>query len=164
MVLNMTVKFHIVVVSDRVASGESIDVSGEKAIDYITAKGHMVTGKTVIGNNYRDIVRVIREANSKVVLFIGGTGPSPRDITVDVIESLAWRTLPGFGEAFRRISYEREGSRALLSRAGLYILPDGRIAVVLPGSPSALEIGLKILMDIIEHLVEEVERFEGPHR
>lgn len=156
--------FHIVVVSDRIAGGESIDVSGEKAVEYLASRGFKVSGKTVVGNSYRDIVRVLRESKSRVILFIGGTGPSPRDITVDVLESLAWRELPGFGEAFRRLSSSTIGHRAILSRAGLYILPDGRITVALPGSIQALEVGLSILVDIVGHLAEEVDRFEGPHR
>jgi len=160
----MGVDFTVVVVSDRVAAGEAIDESGEVAVDYITSRGYRVLGKIVVGNNYREIVRAIRVSTGRVIVMIGGTGPSPRDVTVDVVESLAWRSLPGFGEVFRRKSYESIGARAILSRAGLYVLHDGKIVAVLPGSPHALRTGLDILLEIVEHLVEEVDRFEGAHR
>ncbi len=48
----------------------------------------------------------------------GGTGVARRDVTFDVVSALLERPLPGFGELFRRLSYEEIGSAALLSRAG----------------------------------------------
>jgi molybdenum cofactor biosynthesis protein B len=82
---------------------------------------------------------------------------------VDVVSQVAWRHLPGFGELFRAKSFEVKGFRGILTRSELFILPDGRIAVCLPGSPGAVELGLNILLNIIDHLVEEVDRFEGQH-
>ncbi|MGC8679606.1 MAG: MogA/MoaB family molybdenum cofactor biosynthesis protein [Fervidicoccaceae archaeon] len=154
----------IVVVSDRVVSGEAKDESGIVAKENLEKFGFKVDAMKYIGNSYRDIVRVIRESESRVILFIGGTGPSPRDITVDVIESLAWRKLPGFGELFRMKSFESIGYNAIISRSELFILPDGKITVVLPGSKNAVELGISILKEFLSHLLEEVERFEGPHR
>ncbi|MEM1732398.1 MAG: molybdopterin-binding protein [Desulfurococcaceae archaeon] len=154
---------HIVVVSDKVVKGEEIDQSGEVARRIVLGRDRCVSAKTIIGNSYRDILKVIRDSKERVLVLIGGTGPGPRDITVDVVESIAWRILPGFGEIFRNISYNKIGPRALISRTGLYILHDGRIVVVLPGSPNAVEIGMNILMDIVDHLIDEIDRFEGPH-
>uniref|UniRef100_A0A7J3SL88 MogA/MoaB family molybdenum cofactor biosynthesis protein n=1 Tax=Fervidicoccus fontis TaxID=683846 RepID=A0A7J3SL88_9CREN len=153
----------IVVVSDRVSSGETKDESGVLAIKKLEESGFKIDGIKYIGNSYKDILKTIRESNSRVILFIGGTGPSPRDITVDVVESLAWRKLPGFGEAFRMKSLETVGYSALISRSELFILHDGKVAIVLPGSKNAVELGLDILKRFLDHLLEEVERFEGPH-
>ncbi|MEM1644336.1 MAG: MogA/MoaB family molybdenum cofactor biosynthesis protein [Ignisphaera sp.] len=162
----MNVVFKVIVVSDTVYQDISKDISGKRAVEIIISKGYKVYDLDYIPNNFRDIVRKIMEIPNTidVVVFLGGTGPSPRDITVDVIESMAWRKLPGFGELFRRISYEVEGIKAILSRAELYVLPNGIIIVVLPGSPKAVEIGLNLLLEIIEHLIEEVKRFEGIHK
>ena len=157
--------FKIVVVSDQVYEGKKRDVSGSIAERIIVSRGYNVCGKTVIPNSYKEIVRAIRSSNRcDVFLFIGGTGASPRDITVDVVRSLAWRHIPGYGEYFRLRSVNRTGLHGILSRAELYVLGDGRIAVVLPGSPDAVELGLEILFGIVEHLVEEVKRYEGPHQ
>ncbi|MET1159872.1 MAG: MogA/MoaB family molybdenum cofactor biosynthesis protein [Thermoprotei archaeon] len=160
----MSIGFYVVIVSDRVYSGEARDTSGELATRLISDRGYSVCGKTVIPNRERDIIRVIREIREcDVLVFIGGTGLSPRDVTVDTLESLSWRKIPGFGEYFRLKSFEGVGARGLLSRAEAYILGDGRVAVALPGSPGAVELGLGILLNMIEHLVQEVRRFEEPH-
>jgi molybdenum cofactor biosynthesis protein B len=161
----MDIVFMIVVVSDTVFQDRSRDVSGVKVAEAIRSKGYKVYDIVYIPNSFKEIVRVIMNMLSEVdvAVFIGGTGPSPRDITVDVLESMAWRKLPGFGELFRRISYEIEGAKAILSRAEMYISPEGTILVALPGAPKAVEIGLNILFNVVEHLVKEVRRFEEPH-
>lgn len=154
----------IIVVSDRIAEGIDRDLSGEFAVEFLRNQGYCMGGKSIIRNSYREILRELRESGERVLLFIGGTGPSPRDITVDVIEDTAWRCLPGFGELFRYLSYQKIGYIALLSRPSLCILHDGKITAALPGSIEAVELGLNILSKIIHHVVEEVDRFEGPHR
>lgn len=156
--------FQVVVVSDRVYEGAVPDTSGEIAIGILREKGYCVEPKMVVRNTYRDILRALRSTNSRIVVMLGGTGPSPRDITVDVVEDVSWRCLPGFGEAFRQVSYSRIGPQALLSRAALCILYDGRVVTVLPGSPDATSVGLELLLQLVDHLIEEVDRFETPHR
>ncbi|MCD6301418.1 MAG: MogA/MoaB family molybdenum cofactor biosynthesis protein [Staphylothermus sp.] len=139
------------------------DESGEIAKSFLVEHGYPVSEKIVIPNSTREIIKVIRTTKTDALLFIGGTGPSPRDITVDALENLSWRKIPGFGELFRYLSYKEIGFRGIISRSELYILPDGRIAVVLPGSINAVKLGLKIIVEIIDHLYEEAKRFEGPH-
>jgi molybdenum cofactor biosynthesis protein B len=155
--------FEIIVVSDRVAENPQEDVSGEIAKKFLEERGYCISRKKIIRNNYREILRAIREANGKVLVLLGGTGPSPRDITVDVVENIAWRCMPGFGELFRALSMQRIGYRAILSRTALCILHDGKISTVLPGSPQGVILGLEILVNIVNHLLEEVNRFEGVH-
>lgn len=156
--------FKVIVVSDRVVEGEVVDVSGELAVEILKKRGLCVSDKAVIGNSYRDIVRVLRNSKERVLLFLGGTGLSPRDITVDVIEDVSWRCLPGFGELFRYISYREIGANSMLSRSTLCVLHDGKITVALPGSPGAVKLGIELLLQVVDHLVEEVDRFEAPHR
>jgi len=156
--------FEIIVVSDRVFEDPLRDTSGELAKNYLENKGYCVSRKSIVRNNYREILKAIREANGRVLVLLGGTGLSPRDITIDVVKNTAWRCIPGFGEVFRSLSARSIGYRAILSRAELCVLYDGKVAVVLPGSPQGVEIGLEILTGLIDHLVEEVDRFEGEHR
>lgn len=162
----MCITFEVVVVSDTIYQDKTKDISGMKAIEILSSKGYEVRGPVYIPNNFKDIVKLIMQTSDEVdiIVFIGGTGPSPRDITIDVINSMAWRKLPGFGEVFRRITYETEGVKAIFSRTELYILPNGKVAVALPGSPKAVEVGLNLLLSIAEHLVEEVRRYEGSHK
>lgn len=154
----------IVVVSDRIAEGLDKDISGERALLVLRNKGFCVDGKAIVRNSYREILKVMRVTNERVILFLGGTGPGPRDITVDVVQESAWRCLPGYGELFRFLSYQKIGIHAILSRTSLCVLHDGKIVVVLPGSPDAVDLGVELLSQILDHLVEEVDRFESPHR
>lgn len=158
--------FTIIVVSDTIYYSGKEDVSGERAKEIIESKGHKVSSKVIVPNDYKMIYKSVIEAvkNSDVVLVIGGTGPSPRDISIDVVEKLAWRKLPGFGELFRQLSYNEIGARAIISRAGLFIVEDSAVAVI-PGSPHAVELALnKILMDVVDHLIEEIKRISGSHK
>ena len=154
----------VVVVSDRVYSGESVDESGVAAVRYLAEHGISTRGPVVVRNIPRDIVRAYRESECRTLIFLGGTGVSPRDITIDTLKSISWREVPGFGEYFRERSIEDTGPRALLSRASLFIAPDGKVLFALPGSPRAVKLGVDILLSIIDHLIEEVDRFEGAHK
>ncbi len=158
--------FHVVVVSDNVYMGLKEDISGELAVKKLKEKGYEVRGKTVVPNRYREILKAINNAAEKsdAILMIGGTGPSPRDITVDVVEAISWRKIPGFGELFRFKSYQQIGYRGIISRAELYLLHNGVAIAVLPGSIGAVELGIEILTGMIDHLIEEAKRYEGEHR
>jgi molybdenum cofactor biosynthesis protein B len=93
-----------------------------------------------------------------VLLFSGGTGISARDTTYDVLSRALEKTLPGFGEIFRMLSYEEIGAAAMLSRAtaGVY---RGRVVVSLPGSPAAVRLAWeRLLAPELAHLAWEVAR------
>lgn len=79
------------------------------------------------------------------VVVTGGTGIGPRDVTVEAIAPLFDKTIEGFGEAFRRLSWDEVGPRAVLSRAiaGTY---RGRVIAALPGSPNAVRVGVTSLL------------------
>ena len=97
------------------------------------------------------------------VVTTGGTGISPRDQTTEAIEGLLDRRLDGFGEAFRRLSWDQVGPRAILSRA-LAGTVAGKIVVALPGSPRALALAVEqILASLLPHAVA-VARGGGDHR
>jgi molybdenum cofactor biosynthesis protein B len=63
------------------------------------------------------LAELLGQPDVDVVLTNGGTGISRRDQTIDVIERLLDKPLPGFGELFRMLSWEQVGSGAMLSRA-----------------------------------------------
>lgn len=94
----------------------------------------------------------------RLVLFNGGTGIAPRDTTYDVISRKLEKTLPGFGELFRLLSYQEVGAAAMLSRAtaGVY---RGTLVFSMPGSPNAVQVALeKLILPEINHLAWEVVR------
>ena len=161
----MDLKYGILVVSDSVYSGEKEDVSGRLAKSIIEDKGYIVNKYTIIPNDYKLILHKVLDLVKEcdVVIVIGGTGPSPRDISIDVIEKISWRTLPGFGEIFRYLTFKRQGFKAIYSRAGLYIV-DKSAVIVTPGSPDAVKTALEIVLESIDHVIEEIRRLKGIHR
>ena len=101
----------------------------------------------------------------QAIIFNGGTGVSRRDNTFDAVSTSLTKTLPGFGELFRMLSYQAIGSGALLSRATAGIIitppPDSRHIVIfsIPGSPNAVELAMaRLILPELSHLVWETLR------
>ncbi|MFW6296075.1 MAG: MogA/MoaB family molybdenum cofactor biosynthesis protein [Halothece sp.] len=91
------------------------------------------------------------------LIFNGGTGIAPRDTTYDAIVTLLDKTLPGFGEIFRVLSYQEIGSRAIASRAtaGIYRT---KLIFSLPGSSNAVKLAMeKLILPELSHLVTQLK-------
>ena len=97
----------------------------------------------------------MRREGIEVIITTGGTGISKRDITIETIKPLFQKELDGFGEIFRYESYKEVGTGAILSRAtaGVY---NGTLIVALPGSPHAVDLGMKIIIPELGHLVKHL--------
>jgi len=151
------VTFGVVVVSDAVYEGRREDVSGRLAKSIISSSGHKLGYFSYIPNDVDAINNVIDESLESgvdVLILIGGTGLGPNDLSVDVVKRRADKDVPGFGEIFRAISYKQIGERAMLSRAGMWIVSKMPVAVT-PGSPDAVETALKLIIPVARHLVAE---------
>jgi molybdopterin adenylyltransferase len=99
------------------------------------------------------IARVCDRDEADAVVFTGGTGIAPRDVTYEAVDALLEKRLDGFGEAFRRLSWDQVGPRSVLSRAvaGVH---RGHVLVALPGSPRAVVLAVDaILAPILSHAV-----------
>ena len=87
------------------------------------------------------------------VVTTGGTGIAPRDQAIEAVTPLLEKTLDGFGEAFRRLSWEQVGARSILSRAAAGVAR-GKIVALLPGSPSAVALAVDaVLGPTLGHMV-----------
>ncbi len=80
---------------------------------------------------YRGRCRFPARCGVDVVLTTGGTGLTPDDVTVDAIEPLFDRPVPGFGELFRWLSYDEVGPMAMASRATAGVVDDRRCSASL---------------------------------
>ncbi len=149
----------IVTVSDSRTPGT--DTNAEYLREQIAAAGHILAEYRLVRDEPEQIARVLDElaaGEGRILLFNGGTGISPRDTTFDVLSRKLEKTLPGFGELFRMLSYEQVGAAAMLSRAtaGVY---RGRVVISMPGSPAAVRLAWeKLIAPEIEHLAWEVAR------
>lgn len=128
----------------------------------LTALGHHIAAYRLIKDEPDQVAAALDELcalpDVRLVLFNGGTGIAPRDTTYDVISRKLEKTLPGFGELFRMLSYEQVGAAAMLSRAtaGVY---RGTLVFSMPGSPNAVQTAVeKLILPEINHLAWEVVR------
>jgi molybdenum cofactor biosynthesis protein B len=147
----------VVTVSDT--RGPASDASGALAVELLEAAGHPVVLREIVRDEPEEIRAVVRRALAhaevRAVVLTGGTGIAPRDVTPETLEPLLERTIPGFGELFRALSYQEIGSAALLSRA-LAGLAAGRVVFALPGSRAAVRLALeKLVLPELGHLAGE---------
>jgi molybdenum cofactor biosynthesis protein B len=135
------------------------DSGGSRIVELLGAAGHPVALREIVKDEPAAIAAALRAAldrdEVRAVIFTGGTGVAPRDVTPDSIEPLLDRVLPGFGELFRTLSYQDIGSAALLSRA-LAGLAAGRVVFALPGSRGAVQLAMeKLVLPELGHLAAE---------
>jgi molybdenum cofactor biosynthesis protein B len=88
---------------------------------------------------------VLDNAGLDAAIFCGGTGITPTDVTIETVSPFLDKTLPGFGEIFRRLSYDKVGSAAVMSRAVAGVAK-GKALFCIPGSPDAVRISVEMLI------------------
>jgi len=128
----------------------------------LTEMGHRIAAYRIIKDEPeqvgRALVELTGEPEIQIVLFNGGTGIAPRDTTYDVLSRYMEKTLPGFGELFRMLSYEQVGAAAMMSRAmaGVY---QQTVVISMPGSNNAVQTAMeKLIFPEINHLAWEIAR------
>ena len=95
------------------------------------------------------LFKLMKEETIDAIIFSGGTGLSPKDITYETIEPRLEKKFNGFGELFRNLSYNEIGASAMLSRAVAGILKSkkkNKAVFLLPGSPKAVKLALEALI------------------
>lgn len=145
----------VVTVSDT--RTELTDESG-KLIQTMLSQADMTVGDYQILPDEPEKIRAHLRAlgqkpEVKAVILNGGTGIAPRDTTYDAIASILSKSLPGFGEIFRQLSYQEIGSRAIASRAtaGIY---QNQLVFSLPGSKKAVRLAMEaLIIPELPHLV-----------
>jgi molybdopterin adenylyltransferase len=150
---------YVVTCSDSRSSAE--DESGRAIQDALRAAGHPLAGYRVVRDEPEEIREAVAEAKAagaRALIVNGGTGIGRRDSTVEVLERLFEKTLPGFGELFRSLSFQEIGSAAMMSRAvaGTY---QGMMIFALPGSPEAVRLALdRLILPELGHTIRELTR------
>jgi molybdenum cofactor biosynthesis protein B len=128
----------VLTVSDSRALAD--DSSGDYLIAALTESGHHLVERALLPDDrYRLralVSRWIADASVDGVLVTGGTGFTGRDSTPEALLPLLDKTMPGFGELFRAVSFDEIGTSSLQSRA-FAGLANGTFVFALPGSTSA---------------------------
>lgn len=133
------------------------DVSGDLIEAGLKGAGHAVVFRKIIPDDKTMIQEAtestLENGNLEVIVFCGGTGIAPSDITIETVSPFLEKTLPGFGEIFRRLSYEQVGSAAVLSRAVAGVAK-GKVFFCIPGSPDAVRISVeRLILPEAPHIV-----------
>ena len=138
------------------------DRSGHIMRARLEAAGHRIVGYEIVKDE-PDLINVLLDRyiafdECQAILFNGGTGIARRDTTFDVISGRLEKTLPGFGELFRMLSFDEIGAAAMLSRATAGVL-NGRLVFSTPGSSNAVALAMdKLIAGELAHLVFEVTK------
>jgi len=154
----------VLTVSDSRTSAD--DESGLLARKLLSEAGAIIVKAAILPDEPTRIASWIAEQaqveSTAALVITGGTGIAARDQTIEALSPLLTRTLDGFGEAFRRLSYDQIGPRAVLSRA-LAGVVGTCLVFALPGSPKAVELAIReLIIPLLPHAAALL-RGQGVH-
>jgi molybdenum cofactor biosynthesis protein B len=134
------------------------DASGDLIESLLRNAGHKLAFRKTIPDDKPSIEEAMRHsldfANVDAVVFCGGTGIATLDITIESVSPFLEKVLPGFGEIFRRLSYDRIGPASVLSRAVAGVAR-GKAFFCIPGSTDAVRLCLeKLILPEAGHIVK----------
>jgi molybdenum cofactor biosynthesis protein B len=141
-----------------VSSSRSLDddPAGDVIAELVEDEGHEVVTRELVPDDYDRVQATVDNLVSRddvnVTVTTGGTGVTPDDVTVEAVEPLLERELPGFGELFRRLSYDDIGTKVVGTRATAGIVEE-TVVFCLPGSEAAVRLGVdEIILEEAGHL------------
>ncbi len=154
----LSVQCAIVTVSDT--RTVETDRSGQLLQQLLTEAGHVIAAYHILKDDPAQIQAQLIALSQKPaldsIIIHGGTGIAPRDTTYDAIAQLLEKTLPGFGELFRWLSYQEIGSRAIASRAIAGVF-QSKLIFSLPGSSNAVKLATqRLILPELRHLVKQL--------
>ncbi|PSP86438.1 molybdenum cofactor biosynthesis protein B [Halobacteriales archaeon QS_1_68_17] len=140
------------------------DPAGDAIAAAFEDAGHEVAVREILRDDYDKIQSVVDvlvgRSDVDAVVTTGGTGVTPDDVTIEAIEPLFDKHLPGFGELFRRLSYDEIGTRVVGTRAAAGVV-DGVPVFCLPGSENAARLGAgEVIVPEVGHLAGLARRNE----
>ena len=148
----------VVIVDDRLAHGEHDDKTGPLVTELLEEGGFIVDGIVAVAGEIVDIRSALNTAvigGVDLVITIGGTGVSPRDVTPDATSSVLDRPIPGIAEALRSSGLAAGAVDAGISR-GLVGVSGSTLVVNLAASRGAIRDGMATLSALVPHVIEEL--------
>ncbi len=152
----LPVRIALLTVSDT--RGMAEDRSGDTLERLISDDGHSVAARAIVRDDVAEILGAVRpwvaDPAIDVVISTGGTGVTGRDVTPEAFGQIFEKEIPGFGELFRWLSWQKIGTSSLQSRA-VAGLANGTYLFVVPGSPGACRDAWE---DILRHQLDNRTR------
>ena len=139
------------------------DESGALIKELIESQGHICIDRVIVRDEKQEIQQMILDAITEnqvdAILLTGGTGISSRDVTIEAVEKMFEKDIPGFGELFRMVSYQEDiGSAAMMSRATAGVV-NGKVIFAMPGSTKAVKLAMeKLILPEIGHIYGELHK------
>ncbi len=143
----------VVVCSDSISEGKKQDAAGKKIIQKLEKHAVDVIEYTIIPDNINDIQDLLQKhtkLKTNLLIYTGGTGLSPKDLTPEAIIPLLDREIPGIAEASRKYGQERT-PYAMLSRS-VSGVKDKTLILALPGSTKGAEESMDALFPSLLHI------------
>ncbi|KAF8567096.1 hypothetical protein P879_03507 [Paragonimus westermani] len=161
------VRFGVLTVSDTCFSNPSQDISGPTAVDLFRQHGFTITLQNWVPDDSLRIAAVlsnwIGSTQVDVIVTIGGTGITARDVTTETVLRLLHdgRRLSGLEHALYAVSF-RHTPMAALSRLVAGVI-SSVLVVTLPGSPKAVSECVPVLYPIVKHAVDQIKGLSTGH-
>ncbi|MEI3606053.1 MogA/MoaB family molybdenum cofactor biosynthesis protein [Pseudogracilibacillus sp. SE30717A] len=139
------------------------DKSGKLIRELLEQNEHKCVNHVIVPDDMDTIEQIIQQGliNEQVeaILLTGGTGISVRDVTIEVVEKIIEKEIPGFGEIFRMLSYTEDiGSAAMMSRA-IAGVKNSKVIIAMPGSSGAVKLAMgKLILPEISHIIYELNK------
>lgn len=139
------------------------DKSGALIIRMAEEAGHHIADYRICTDDPAEISGNVEEWMStpavEAIILTGGSGIGFRDVTIETVTPYFTKTIDGFGELFRFLSYTEDvGSKALLSRATAGSI-DEQVLFALPGSSKAVKLAMeKLILPELHHIVYELTK------
>jgi molybdenum cofactor biosynthesis protein B len=136
----------------------SNDESGRALVEELVRGGVHHVRHVILKEEPRFLQELVRTASTDnaadAFVITGGTGITPRDNTYEALREIYEKELVGFGETFRRLSWDQIGPHSILSRASAGVVNECMV-FSLPGSTRAVRLGVReLILPILEHSVE----------
>lgn len=153
-VLKQSLSASIIVLSDTVASGKKPDTAGQNVLEILEEANFSQIHYQVIPDAPEQLLALIEQQKNQypLILTVGGTGLGAKDLTVETLQPLLQREIPGLMEASRSFGQRRTPYAALSRGIAGYI--DQSLVITLPGSRQGAKESLIAILPALVHLFD----------